>query len=479
MNKKSVAASAVALLALAYVGGSWMLGKKVEEQYNAQLDKAAAMLGPGKLTSRSYDRGLFGSTSSVVVEIDLPPVPPRKSADGQSSPSAASQAAPHSVRLTIENKVRHGPFPEMRLAAAVAETRVTSIEGIDDATRQAFAKASAPRMTTVYDFSGDYTGQALLPAGEASDPEFTARWQALTYDFSGNAAGTRVEGQMQWPRLTAQGVGAQSPANMDLSLEGMRSTFDYELPQDGQWLMAAGQVSATIDKMNVAFARADGSAATPALTLNDVKVDGKTTRDGDLLDMAQTLVGRGTIAGTELDSIRLDMGFKHLDGRALTALQALATKNAQAASQGEQISTSGLQQPIAQLMAAKPEYRAKLSLSYQGQVGELSWGVVVQGAAAGQTAPDPRMPPQMLLLAAAQRVEGEATIKLPKSWLPAIAHAADNPDVTPESLVGMLSQFKAQGMLTEDDKAYSADLKYANGQALLNGKPLQGIAPRR
>jgi hypothetical protein len=100
--------------------------------------------------------------------------PPADDAEDESEeadkPAAAASAAPpQPIRITIENTVRHGPLAGWRLAAAVVETRVSAIDGVDDTMRKAFEKVSSPTLTTVRNPGAEQTiTESALIACESS-----------------------------------------------------------------------------------------------------------------------------------------------------------------------------------------------------------------------------------------------------------------------------------------------------------------------
>ena len=112
-------------------------------------------------------------------------------------------AVPKPVRLVVDTTVRHGPLAGGQLAAAWAESHF-ALEGLDDNSRQALAKATAPILTTVHRFTGSHDMRLLLPAGEIGDGEVTLRWQEMALDTS--VSGNRVQGTWRWPELALLGL---------------------------------------------------------------------------------------------------------------------------------------------------------------------------------------------------------------------------------------------------------------------------------
>ena len=65
------------------------------------------------------------------------------------------------------------------------ETRIGAVEGVDDNMRKAFAKVSAPTLTTVRHLTGSHDIAFAWPAGEVGDGADLVRWQPLAYQMTG------------------------------------------------------------------------------------------------------------------------------------------------------------------------------------------------------------------------------------------------------------------------------------------------------
>ncbi len=92
-NKISKIIATIAALGAAYIGASWWLGKQVEARYIALADRVVAQFGPDIFVERQYERGLFSSTSSVVVQLDWSPVWQDAAVDDDEAESAIEEDA--------------------------------------------------------------------------------------------------------------------------------------------------------------------------------------------------------------------------------------------------------------------------------------------------------------------------------------------------------------------------------------------------
>jgi len=104
--KKTLLAS-LGIVLLAYPAASWYLGVRVESVLDAhyrQLESMAYVT----VSERHYERGVFGATESVTLELFAELM---KQLDDGTSPRTPLQ-------ITLRSRIRHGPFAGGRLAVA-------------------------------------------------------------------------------------------------------------------------------------------------------------------------------------------------------------------------------------------------------------------------------------------------------------------------------------------------------------------------
>ena len=82
-------------LGVLYAGTSMWLGKRVEARYTTLLDRLETQLGADKVAERHYDRGVFGATSTVVLQFRVPDSVPEPGEAPSPSEGADAGAAPH------------------------------------------------------------------------------------------------------------------------------------------------------------------------------------------------------------------------------------------------------------------------------------------------------------------------------------------------------------------------------------------------
>ncbi|MFT3779343.1 MAG: DUF945 family protein [Ottowia sp.] len=479
-NVLKKAAIAAVVIGAAYVGASWWLGQQVETRYQALLDRAATQFGADKFAERRYERGLFGAQSTVVLQFNLPPLPD----DGEEEDTTDAAPPARVLRITLQDDIRHGPLAGLRPAAARIRTRVTQVEGLDDDTRQAFAKASAPEFDTLVGFGGDYAGRMLLPAGEMTDPQQPGTrgvWQALTYDYTLAADGRRLTGTLHWPQASFEalepaeeeedGQPAQAPGAMKMRLDALKASFDMT-PADDQWLMAPGKGSGTIGTLEMTQRTPGQTAFEPLMLMRDIQMETETTQADGLVNAVYRGHGQGSLGGIELKEMRYESQLRRLDAQALGTAQKLLMQWVSAPKAGEAgVPSEAVEAMARRLLDAKPEYRDSFSASTaDGQAGQFGYGLAVAELPPerAQALALAGMPWQ---LAAMQRVRFDADLRLPKAWLPMLQRLMNSPDMSAEDMTGMAQGFVEQGWLREEGDAYLARAEFGAGRLLLNGQP--------
>ena len=385
MKKSAWAAAVVALGAAGYTGASWWFGQQIEEHYTAELDRVVPMLGTGQVVSHEYERGWFTSQARTVIELEVPEELFESQKDDPPSPPDATPEL-RTLRLHLQDDVRHGPLPGWRLAAATIASKLIDVEGVDDATRQAFANATAPSMNTVFGFDGRFDGDFVLPAGEMRHPQLRAQWQRFDAELHGTVDGDRVQGNLRWPQLTlsSEANAATSAVAVQMLMRGLTGEFTVEQPRDQpSWFATQGNLKGRIDE--VAFRSPAGEAtaaatAAPLLALNGITLDSTSALDGALLNMRLQLAAQGSVAGLKVDSLQFDSALDRLDTQAIAALQdTLPTATESTPPTAETQTQASVGEAIEQLLAAKPAYSTRLSATIGSQGGEIGYRLSVPG----------------------------------------------------------------------------------------------------
>ena len=497
LNKNlSRALAVVVALGAVYTGTSWWLGQRVEAQYTSLLDRVAAQLGPDKIAERRYDRGLFGAQSTVVLQFRVPDGEAPEAAEetpGADPAKPEGSDGPESVRIvrvTLQDDIRHGPLAGWRPAAARVRTQLISVEGLDDETRQLFAKASAPEVVTYVGFGGNYQGNVHLPAGELTDPkrpESRAQWQALDYDFDLSADATQFSGKLQWPQMSLQMEGAEASDGLDapstapdaaaappatsttrVDLKGLVLNFAYHQPT-GQWLMPLGKSDGQLEAFTVTHRAGRQTEFKPTLALKALRLESETTENAGLLDAVTRAVGPGSLGATEFKEIRYESKFSRIDSQALATAQLLLMAFVSGTPDKQPVDDAAIRDMAQRWMNAKPAYSDRYSATAQdGQVGEMGYEMSLRDAPSPDSALPDGMPWFFALL---QRLHVSADMRLPKTFLPAIAGMLNDPGMQPGALAEMADDFARRGWLQDDAGVWVGKVEYGQGALTLNGKP--------
>lgn len=481
MNKKAVFGTAAVLLVAGYGAATWYLGERAHTAYQEAIADMRKVAGAEALVSQQYTKGFWSSQAQLVLQW----TPPVSEEDDEENDGDASAAAAQPIRITLENTVRHGPLAGWRLAAAVIETRLGAVEGVSDGMRKAFAKVSAPTVTTVRQFTGSHDIALAWPAGEAGDAGNLMRWQPLTYQMNLNADRSRLSGDFTWPEVAvsllhneaeSEGVPAAAgapAARFAVEVQGMKGDFDMQL-QDGLWLLAPGHAKGTVGKMTVTRAATAEATPAPLVALQDLTYGTTISRSGSHLGWVNALKAKGSIGPVALESVEVNETVSRIDVDAVKLVQealvaayrtdqeAAATLAATEAPWGE-----ALAQAAPKFVAALPAYAMKLSAKMDGEQGELEYGLELKNApnadeiAAGGWG-----------LALVKSSALHANLRLPKAWLPRLAQATGKKAPKPEDIDAMVGMAQAQGFIKQEAAHLTSALRMEGGKTVLNGKEI-------
>ena len=67
----------------------------------------------------------------------------------------------------------------------------------------------------------------------------------------------------------------------------------------------------------------------------------------------------------------------------------------------------------------------------------------------------------------------DASVRLPKAWIPLMAEAAGKPVPAPDEVNALLGMAQAQGFLTQETDHIASSVKVEAGEVRLNGKTIQ------
>lgn len=499
MSNKTMVAVAAALVVAAYGGGTWYSGEQVHKSFQEAAAELRHAVGEDAVVRDSYEKGFFSSKANLVLEWtpDAPQVPVEEHDGDEVEPASAAAVTPlKPMRLVMNSDIRHGPLAGAKLAAAVVDSRF-ALEGIDDKTKQAFAKASMPTLTVVRHLMGSSDWRFALPAGEFADDGVAARWADMAYDVVVGSDKKSVTGDFKWPELVITGLpkssaddyadedqededGEEAPApvraskgeQMAIAVKGMGGSFNTTMIE-GLWGVGPGKMQMRVANAQVATQQADGPPEV-VVDLKDITGDTKMEADAKTLSISNHINGVGRIGPLEFESLGYEEKIQRLDIEVLRSLQQMVLEGyragglSQALAPAEDQLAEWMERSGPKLLQALPSYNMKLNAHYQGSAGHLEYGFgVLKAPSAEEVAEKGWMP--VLLKGSVLN----ASARLPKAWMVNIAKASGQ-ELGPEELDAMIQMASSSGYARVDGDFLTADLKVQDGQMNLNGvvKPL-------
>lgn len=455
--KLGVIAGGVVALGLAYGGSSWWLGQKAEEAWQQEFEKTVLRLGASRVVSSHYQRGIFESGASSVVEVLLPlellagepddeadEPDAGDEADGVDDSAAADEAAQDEhdgademqmkpLRLHLTQVIRHGPLVGGKLAAALIETRLAKVEGAGAHLRKAFSRASPPVVDTVIGLDRSVEGTMLLPAGEVFNPGFPAdlaRWEAMNYRFTRsadrrNGSDVLKWGGGSWTLLSQQQYG---DAGLEFKLGEIRAQYDIAGKEPGQWMMAPGSYRVEAGHLGL---RLLGASATKqdvtVLSLQDWRTEGTISQSAGQLEAVEKGSGKAVLMDVPMKRLSYDTSLSGIQTSLVGTLEALILQINQEDDPMAVLalmSDEGATGPLLQgLLDGKPAYRMQIEGLAEGVADTLPLQLGIHGHLVPLAGAPEGLPAAMKLL---QRLEIGLDLSLPKAWQPLVEGAIKN-----------------------------------------------------
>jgi uncharacterized protein YdgA (DUF945 family) len=282
-----------------YVGVSYVLGGQVRERYFRALEENAG--GMVALSNQSYERGLFTSRATTLVELRVPGEPG----------GGAGQA--RSSRFAVNHDFRHGPFPapgrSLEPVIALVDSRVEPVadgSDVDELFRE-FPELAGTTSTVRVGLDGAVQGDLLVPAFERSAAGERVQWGGLTVTASQDPATGALRGE-----YAAAGVTAETAAGT-LVLEGLSGSFDVveALP-----MVFVGRVEGALASLSAR------DAGTSPVILTGTTFTSDSEMQGDLVHYRQKIgIERIEAEGLVGGPVLCDVETRNLDAAALSELQ--------------------------------------------------------------------------------------------------------------------------------------------------------------
>lgn len=478
--KKAAVLAVVALPLVAYTGGAWYLGQRIENSHNAQAKQTEGIPNV-KLVKRDYQRGVFSSTETVVIEL---------MGDTARALQATGEEAIEPIRLTVRTDIRHGPWiGGAEFDAGVAQSELVLEGEALEAVRKVFGDRKPLDIRTVYHFAGGGRSDLSSPAfvfdmpADDDDDAMRVTWDGITarIDFA--------EGMTQYTMSgAAPKLEVTDAAGSRMAMTGLAFSGDQTRLFDDDPLLYAGSQRFTVDA--ISFHDRSGSAALPKVELAKLVYEVDIPKDGDFVDLVARIgAEKFEMAGTGYGPAHYDFSLRHLHARTTSRLyRSFMTMSADPAlmtnPQAMQAQMGQLMGPAIELLGHAPVVAIdRLAFNTPQGPTSLSAKVSLPGIT-----PDELANPLGLL----GKVDASGALSLPEALVRSmmvernkaglLAVVGDEAD--PDDIAAMadaqfeqtLQPLTAQGYVTRADGQLSAKIAFSKGQLTVNGLPFNPAA---
>lgn len=462
MSRPTRIVAALVAVALIYPATSWYSGTRIQQvldEHYADMKSHPAL----KVSERFYERGFFSSTERLKFDIAMTVT----AEDG-------SLQMGEPLRMSVLNRIQHGPLPRLGTLAAATLDSELDVEGEAGAKlRETLGDKPALQAQTVVRFDGSGHSRMTTPALELELAADTER--ALRVAFSAFQADIDFgPGMRQYTmKLGIDRFSMEDPSLRIVMSELALDADQRRLFDDEAWLYV-GKQRATIASLH-AEGKDDGEMAGTDLQLERLSYEVDAPADGDYVDVIAML---GTevlrVGGSDYGPAHYDFSIKHLHGRTLMELYRslieVSSDPAQLALQAEDPAAmfAPLAEPALTLLAHDPEFSIdRISFTSPHGTASLSAHVNLKGIE-----PDELNNPMMLLA----KINAAAEASLPQGLVVALIGAqAQSPQeaaVVAAQLQQQLDMLEAQGFIVRKGGQLSSRAALSKGQLTINGQPL-------
>jgi uncharacterized protein YdgA (DUF945 family) len=470
------AASVVAVLAVGYPAAAWYLGTQIEKAH-ADARALIATQPYLKVTSESYERGLFSASETTTIEIPAALFnPPGDKADDA---NASAEKPQPPFRITVKTAIQHGPLPGFSTLAAGSE--VSTIE-FDEPLRTKIAEAFGTNqpfdVRTTYNFQGG--GRSTF----ASQP-FKLVLPGDTPESKAMLSGERTDMVMEFSkglseytlRGTAPSFALSEPGGPSLVISGMALDSQLKRVFPDEPMLYSGSQKITVAEVSVT----PGDAAQPGpeqkVALKDIAYDVQMPVAGDFMDVVAKMGANVVQVGEQnYGPAHYDFSLKHLHARKLVTLSrgftALYAKPEIFADQNQLLQAlAPLKAPLFDLLADAPVFSID-RIAFRTTDGEANFNASIKLA---DPKPDDFSNPLMLLA----KLDAGANIALPTTLIDSLignGRSEEEAQWARQSAERTLEQFKQQGYVTVENNLLKTSVTFKNGQLQVNGKPFNPMA---
>ncbi|MEW6445460.1 MAG: DUF945 family protein [Pseudomonadota bacterium] len=456
---------------IVYPLSAWVLGRHIEGVFDGQY-KQLANNAPVKLRQYQVRRGVFETVETAEFEWTSPQA--HRSLPGCSSGAGtrgdagdarggACEGASAPIRFATRTVVRHGPYlgkEGFGLAAAHTEFLFGGVERYP-LVAMLYGEAAPLTVDAVFRFGGDGHWVMRSPAVDVAAPDRSRiRWGDIRLEgaFGSEGQGTTLHGGLPFVSVvSAAGVPVidAGAIHLDASLS--------RLFEDNPYLYG-GPLKVTLDRLDLP-AHGEGGQA---LALEQLVVESRVIQAGAFLDVEAGLGVRTlNVAERQYGPARIDIALRHMEGRAFSRLQHDYVRMAQ--DHGPMLAGAGSHDP-ARLMPLMTSARSVLEGSPEFHLERLdvrlpqgqlqARGVVSLPNARADGLDDADAFPLVLRdLIASLEVEGKMVVpdRLAVEWVGDEQRA-------------LIARLVEEGYLDRTGPSFSAAIRHAQGETMVNGK---------
>lgn len=318
---------AAALLVPAYVAASWGLGRATHARFDAyeqQWNKQPmAFL---KVTERKYTPGVFSSEERVTFELNQElfgkifeggnaqsedallegEEGTLEDAVDQSLPAAANEP----LRITIINKVQHGPLPGFR---SFGLARIETSLALSEETRAKVAEVLGDKdpllITTVHGFTGAGSSTVTSPAFDIEKGGTKLSWKGFegAFSYGRNISSLQCD-------MSAPGMDFTDQDGVTMQMGEISFDCDLQRAFDDLYL---GRAALTL----VSLHRSASGDEKP-MKIEQIAYAVDIRKNGDYVDMG-VKIGAGSVEVEHIamSDLRYDIAINHVHGPTYAAMQ--------------------------------------------------------------------------------------------------------------------------------------------------------------
>jgi uncharacterized protein YdgA (DUF945 family) len=457
---KKLVVAVLAIIAVALVALPEIYGRLTEAQVKARVASINGGLWSAEI--KSYERSWF--RSHAVIDLALSPAYAEQLA--LAGPDATLGNLPLGGRLPIAIEVAHGPVAVLD-GVYLGWSKVVARP--DHSAPQIAALEQQLGVPQLFEFrsSTSFLGATSF---EAEVPKFDLPVETASVHFSGASAAGTVRGNHVKSDGHIDSIEVSSPTGR-MALSGLRAEIDSELRSQALML---GTVTAEID--SVSFA--DESLGSTVFDAAKIKLGSSVTVDASGARLGMNVnydIASMTVADVKLTDASIGVAFRNVDVAAYQAYQ-------EAAAQVVRSRDPSLLQPaVMRLIASRPTLAVEpIRVLADGELFEAR----IELTPNERATTDPTAFADPTQLAAA--FDGSAQIDISRRLAERIAQQVlrmqlgSNPAITAEQLEAtvtaqsgaVLLMLAGQGIIEASGTGYRAKVELANGQLMLNGRPM-------